>query len=289
MKSDDFYKTFESNFTSWAKSTDDIRAAFIVGSRSRIDHPADEWADLDIIIYENNSDFYLRNTDWLQNLGNIWTTFAYKTSSGEPERLTLFEGGYQVDMVFLASDILYQLAKDRTVPVNFRRGVKVLADKDNVAGCIVPTEYKPASTPQVDNDAFVQAVNMFFFCSLYIAKQIVRGELWTAKAKENDLRALLLTMMEWHAKALHGCDYDVWHGGRFLHEWIDRKTLKELKRTFSPYEKVDSLRGLMASISLFRRISIETANKLKLDYPTDTDNHITGWIRDNIESKLQLI
>jgi hypothetical protein len=29
------------------KKTDDIRAAFIIGSRARADHPADEWSDLD--------------------------------------------------------------------------------------------------------------------------------------------------------------------------------------------------------------------------------------------------
>lgn len=51
------------------------------------------------------------------------------------------------------------------------------------------------------------------FLYSFFAKQIVRGELWTSKARENDLRVLLLRMMEWHAKALHGNDYDVWHGG----------------------------------------------------------------------------
>jgi aminoglycoside 6-adenylyltransferase len=104
--------------------------------------------------------------------------------------------------------------------------------------------------------------------------------LWAAKARENDLRMLMLQMMEWHAKALHGSDYDVWHGGRFLHEWIDQKTLEELKSTFSLYEKADSLRGLLASVGLFRRISVETADKLQLKYPADTDRHITDWIRE---------
>src|SRR5690606_37574091 len=103
-----------------------IRAAFIVGSRSRVDHPADEWSDMDIILYANNSDFYLNNTDWLKKLGNIWVTFTYQTSIGEPERLTLFEGGYQVDIVFLSSSSLYQMVKDRITPENFRRGVRVL-------------------------------------------------------------------------------------------------------------------------------------------------------------------
>ncbi len=284
MKSGIFYEKFERDFTTWANAIDDIRAAFIVGSRSRVDHPADEWSDMDIILYANNSDFYLNNTDWLKKLGNIWVTFTYQTSIGEPERLTLFEGGYQVDIVFLSSSSLYQMVKDRITPENFRRGVRVLVDKDNTARYIVPSDFKPVSTPPIDENAFVQVVNMFFFSSLYIAKQIVRGELWTAKARENDLRVLLLQMMEWHAKALHGDHYDVWHGGRFLHEWADQKTLRELKSTFTQFEKADSLRGLLASMSLFRRISFETANKLKLDYPTDTDYHITNWIRENIQS-----
>jgi len=233
MKSGIFYEKFERDFTTWANAIDDIRAAFIVGSRSRVDHPADEWSDMDIILYANNSDFYLNNTDWLKKLGNIWVTFTYQTSIGEPERLTLFEGGYQVDIVFLSSSSLYQMVKDRITPENFRRGVRVLVDKDNTARYIVPSDFKPVSTPPIDENAFVQVVNMFFFSSLYIAKQIVRGELWTAKARENDLRVLLLQMMEWHAKALNGNDYDVWHAGRFLHEWIDQKVLQELKTTFS--------------------------------------------------------
>ena len=284
MKSGIFYEKFEKDFTTWANATDDIRAAFIVGSRSRVDHPADEWSDMDILLYANNNNFYLNNTDWLKKLGNIWVTFTYQTSIGEPERLTLFEGGYQVDIVFLSSSSLYQMVEDRITPENFRRGVRVLVDKDDTARYIVPLDFKPVSTPPIDENAFVQVVNMFFFSSLYIAKQIVRGELWTAKIRENELRVLLLQMMEWHAKALNGDDYDVWHGGRFLHEWADQKTLRELKSTFAQFEKADSLRGLLASMSLFRRISVETANKLKLDYPMDTDYHITNWISENIES-----
>jgi aminoglycoside 6-adenylyltransferase len=286
MKADNFYRDFERAFTSWAEATEDVRAAFIVGSRSRVDHPADEWADLDIILYANNSNLYLHEIDWLKSLGNIWVTFTYQTSGGEPERLTLFEGGFQVDIVFLTSESLNQLVKDRITPENFRRGVKVLVDKDNVSSYIVPSDFKPVPAPPIDGEAFVQVVNMFFFSSLYIAKQIARGELWTAKARENDLRGLLLQMLEWHAKALHGNDYDVWHGGRFLHEWIDQMTLKELCNIFTQYKVEDCLRGLLASISLFRRISVETADRLQLEYPTDTDHHITNWIRQNIELSL---
>lgn len=160
-KAEDFYKSFERDFTLWAEKTDDIRAAFVVGSRSRTDHPADEWSDLDIILYAHNNDYYLHNTDWLKELGNIWVTFAYQTSGGEPERLTLFEGGYQVDIVFLPSQNLYSLVRDRRTPDNFYRGVRVLVDKDNVSSFIMPAGSKPVSAPPVDEGAFVQIVNMF--------------------------------------------------------------------------------------------------------------------------------
>lgn len=287
MKPDEFYGTFERAFASWAEATDDVRAAFVVGSRARTDHPADELADLDIILYAINSDFYLQNIDWLKKLGNLRLTFVYRTTGGEPERLNLFEGGYQVDIVFLEADKLYQLAMEDITPDNFYRGVRVLVDKDDASKHMVPSEFKPLPAPPIDEQTFAQVVDMFFFSALYIAKQIIRGELWTAKTGENDLRTLILRMLEWHAAALRGNDYDVWHSGRFLHEWADEQTLRELKTIFSIYEKSDSLRGLMASVRLFRRLSVETADKLKLDYPYDTDSYITDWIRENTEAILK--
>lgn len=39
----------ERKFISWAQTVEDIKAAFIVGSRARKDHPADEWSDMDIL------------------------------------------------------------------------------------------------------------------------------------------------------------------------------------------------------------------------------------------------
>ena len=132
-----------------------------MGSRSRDDHPADEWSDLDIILYADNSDFYLHNIDWLKSLGKIWVTFIYETSGGEPERLTLFEGGYQVDIVFLTSDRLHQLVKDGITPDNFRRGARVLVDKDNVSGYIVPSEFKLVPTSPIDESTFVQVEHVF--------------------------------------------------------------------------------------------------------------------------------
>jgi len=44
------YERLIARFVAWAQEQDDVRAAVVIGSRARTDHPADEWADLDVLI-----------------------------------------------------------------------------------------------------------------------------------------------------------------------------------------------------------------------------------------------
>lgn len=39
------YEQLIQRFVRWAETEENVRAAVIIGSRSRTDHPADEWAD----------------------------------------------------------------------------------------------------------------------------------------------------------------------------------------------------------------------------------------------------
>ena len=43
------YKRLIKRFVKWAKTETNIRAAIIIGSRARVDHPADDWSDLDLL------------------------------------------------------------------------------------------------------------------------------------------------------------------------------------------------------------------------------------------------
>ena len=54
------YAQLVKRFTFWAEHVSDIRASVIVDSRARTDVPADEWADLDIIMVTQNADYYVR-------------------------------------------------------------------------------------------------------------------------------------------------------------------------------------------------------------------------------------
>ncbi len=56
------YEELIARFTNWAQAEENIRAAFIFGSRARRDHPADEWADLDLLFLAEKPQIYVTDT-----------------------------------------------------------------------------------------------------------------------------------------------------------------------------------------------------------------------------------
>ena len=276
-----FYEQFERNFVSWVQTVDDIRAAFIIGSRARRDHTADEWSDMDIIFFTSRQRDYLSNNEWLNSLGDICISFVTQTAGGDPECLTLFDGGWQVDFVIHTTDNLDYLVKNKIIPDNFYRGVKVLIDKDHVAHDIIPKYSKAPQGNSLSEDKFLQAINMFWFIALYTAKQILRNELWVVKVRDNNLKELLLQMIEWHEKTVNGIEYDTWHAGRFLCEWASKETKEELQSSFGHFDRTDSWKALMATVNLFKRLSHEISHKMKFSYPNDLESSVYQWLNRN--------
>ncbi len=276
-----FYEKLERDFVSWAQTVEDIRAAFIVGSRARIDHPADEWSDLDIIFFTSKQNFYLSDSEWLKNIGNVWTSLVSQTAGGDPECLTLFEGGWQVDFVIHSIEHLKRNVENKIVPKNFYRGVKVIIDKEDIARNILPGYFGAPQGTALSEDVFTQSVHRFWFVALNLAKQILRNDLWVAKVRDSNMKELLLQMIEWHEKAVYGTEYDTWHAGRFLCEWASEETQLELRNLFGNFDRSDSWKALIGTITLFRRLSHDIAQRMNFSYPYDLENNVSGWISQN--------
>lgn len=57
------------SFIAWAEANPDIRGAFLVVSRARIDRPADEWSDPDITVVATDPERYLATAGWVEGIG----------------------------------------------------------------------------------------------------------------------------------------------------------------------------------------------------------------------------
>jgi aminoglycoside 6-adenylyltransferase len=111
------YDLLIEEFVKWAEPRPDIRAAMIIGSRARIDRPADEWADLDMVIVTTNPGQYVSTADWVKNMGNPLLTFMELTAGGdENERRVLYEGMLDVDFAIFPAEKMKQFQQGRLSP-----------------------------------------------------------------------------------------------------------------------------------------------------------------------------
>lgn len=276
------YERIIQRFTRWATERPDIRAATIVGSRARQDHPADEWADLDLVMFAADPGRYADDPSWVRELGTPWLTFIEPTAvGGARERRILFEGGLDVDCALIPSAVLGTGATG-AMPAAYaevvRRGSRVLFDRERVLSAAVPEPTAaPPSAPS--EQELLEAVNDFWYHAVWTAKHLRRGELWWAKGGcDYHMKELLRRMLEWHTRTVYAPGQDTWMRGRFLEEWADPRAKRALKKTFAHYDEEDVWRALFATMDLFRWLARETMNGLGFPYPAAGDGHATKLV-----------
>ena len=296
------FQRLEDRFVAWARSRPDVRAAIVVGSRARRDHPADEWADLDIAFTTTDPRRYLSSDDWLSEIGTVW--LAYRDPAGIT-RHVLFEGGLDAGFapiphrqVKLATRVVPLLQRFpllvRFLPGGgglrrslaeaaeyYHSGGRVILDKDGTAERFLALLPELPSSHTLPTAAiFSETVNEFWFAAVWTAKHLRRGELWWAKCSGLDgrMKTLLLRMTEWHARAERGPEFDTWENGRFLEEWADPRVVAGLRDAFARYDGEDLWSALFATLDLFRWLAAETADRLGFPNTRSADQSVSEWL-----------
>lgn len=295
----------EARFTEWAESRDDIRAAVVVGSRARLDHPADAWADLDVGIATTNPGKYHRDTGWLSEIAPVWT--MYRDPSGVTYHV-LFDGGLDAGIAvlpvraFAIAGRMAPVLKNRFVrgmPIigkaireqldsgsdYYAPGYRVLFDKDGAATSFLEAFPAPATKPRKapSRKAFRDAISEFWFNAVWTAKHLERGELWFARTAgcEGSMRQRLLEMIEWHAQAAHGPDHNMWERGRFMEEWADPRVIAELASVRTTHDQPSIRLALVNTTALYRWLSTETASYLGHEHSDALAENVTDWVAAN--------
>lgn len=284
-KTDAGYERLTQRIVAWAESDPGVRAALLIGSRARTDHPADRWSDLDVLLFVRDMQPYIDSPEWAASLGDVWFTFVERTPDGGAwERRVLYAGGRDVDFALNPAEWLAHSAASGPSPEMadvIRRGVRVLVDKDNLLAAILSKPLPDAERFRQPAEAeFLNAVGDFWYHSLWSAKHLRRGELWWAKAGADwKLKGLLQQMLEWQAHATRGAAHDTWMRGRFLEEWADPRAVRQLGAAFAHYDRQDIARALWATMGLFRWLATETAERWQYSYPADADRAVAELVR----------
>ena len=279
----DDYEALEARILAWAAAREDLLAGLVVGSRARSDGTADQWSDLDLILFTNSPQSYMEDSSWLDEFGELWATSLSRTGSGYPEWFALYAGGLKVDIVFvpvLPADVhsLPRMLADFAFQDVLQRGLRVLFDKTGTAD---DEPYLPApSTARAlpNQREFQDAEAHFWIVAAKAARLVKRNDQWRAKqACDSELKACLLTMLEWHARAVYGPEWDIWYEGRFVADWAETRAVSAIAGTFATYDQTDLMRALLATMALYRRLADEIAD-LKNYSRLPKEEQIAAWI-----------
>lgn len=269
----------------WAHARPDIRAVVLTGSRSRREPPADRWSDFDLMLICLDPQPYLETAGWLAALGEPLFTIVERTAAGALwERRVLFASGLDADFMVLSPDSARQNFPDTPVPEILQRGRQVLLDKDGLFAswdtgsaanpCAPHAEMQPPSP-----EAFAEVVNDFWFHAVWVAKKLRRGELWVATMCNNAyMKRPLLQMIEWATRATLGSATDVFYDGRRMEQWAPAWILEALPAVAAHYDAQDVWRALQASMALFHRMALQTAERWRYPYPAAQAEQVTAWV-----------
>jgi aminoglycoside 6-adenylyltransferase len=270
------YVRLEREFTVWAQAQADMRAAIVVGSHARIDPPPDEWSDLDLIVFTTDMEKYAADRGWLERFGAVTIAVLEHSRRGDAEWLIVYDNGFKFD-VLLASVMESGPIDTTPYDIVLVHGARVLFDLSDPANRLNLDVSVPAPLPAAAE--FSEALNHTWLTALRAAKFIARGDLWRAKiACDSQLKTQVLTMLEWHTLA-GDPQRRVWHDGRDIAQWADRRAVMALPGSFAAYNAADLRRALFATLDLYRWLAIETAQRSGVIFPAKTHEQVIDWLK----------
>jgi len=273
------YQAIIENIVRWGKSSEKIFAAVIIGSQSRTENPADDYSDLDIILFVDDPKYFLETEHWLENIGKPRITFIEGTIAGQKERRILFENALDVDFVILPKEIINSAVVSEAITI-FTSGYEILVDKIGLSGILSKLNMMKEPVKLLSEKEFQNTVNDFWYHTVWTLRKLKRGEIWTAiMCLNSHIKQRLLRIIENYAKLTHGPGYNTWHNGRFIEEWTEPWINEKLRFCFSNYNDENCRTALLATMDLFRKVAEESAALAGFHYPKDADEYVTMVVK----------
>ena len=182
--SDNTYIQLEQHFAEWAQTQSAIRAVIVVGSRARSDHLADQWSDVDLVVFTSDAPLYLRDPAWLNTFGTVIIAVSNSFGQHDREWIALYADGTKLDVAFLSIDpaatpTLQHMLDVFPYPVVLQRGVRILVDRTGLSTTLRLPKIDALSLP--DQAKFTALTNRMGLDAIKTAKFIRRHDLWRAK------------------------------------------------------------------------------------------------------------
>lgn len=274
----------------WSNNDKNIKYAIIIGSTSH--NEADEYSDIDIMVFCKNPNYYLETKEWLNEISPFQICYTQNNiSEGVPMRRIVFKNKVEIDFTPInykeisKAHLFCKLSKTKLysiIPTKLKvsleskiigfnmytsKGREVIADKNNLDIRVkFISETFPYGTPKITKFLFEENYNYFYHQIIREAIRLRRGEIYASKeCAEYFSKGRLREMIEWYMKLQKGLDYETYYNGKKLEYWCDNKIVLKMKNIYGNLNFESSKEALYQTFTLYNELAIIVAEKIKYD------------------------
>ncbi len=258
----------------WAREVDALRVVLLVGSRATAPDRVDALSDYDVLLFLRDPAGLEEDDAWLRGFGPILVMLrtGYDFQGRHiPTRLVQYADGRRIDFSLCPLDLLQRIADEGHLPPALAAGYRVLVDRDGLAARLPPPAGRAFVPPRPSPARYAEVVNEFWWETLYVAKNLARGELLPARfSAERVLRfECLLPMLEWYVEGANGWTHPLHFAGRGLRALLAPADAELLDRSCAGAALDESWGALFAMAELFDRAARAVAADLGCVYPEE--------------------
>lgn len=269
----------------WSERNDGVRALLLTSSLVNPLAPVDEFSDLDIeFIFENNTN-YIVDKSWTRNFGNPIAMIEEDESCFDgihAMKMVLYEDGVKVDFKLYSKSNFIGETKQKKLPEDWDIGYKVLVDKDTITKTMLKPTHQVSIIKKPTDKEFQHIINDFWWDAVYVAKCLVRDEIFYAKfMSETNIRTeYLIPLIEWYIASENNWNITTNKYGRLFKKYLSQENWIKIEKTFSGSNIKENWSALFSMADLVSEIGTELSKKLGYEYPEKLENDIRKYLTD---------
>jgi len=272
----------------WAEQHDSIRAMLLTSTRAIPGAPGDTYSDYDVILVVEDIHPFFEERSWLAHFGEVLVAYwdpIYLDPDHSIEKtanVIQYEDGLKIDFTLWPVHLLRKIIQAPVLLAELDAGYRILMDKDHLTDGMQPPTYRAYIPAPPTKDVYQKTIEDFFSDAPYVAKCLLRGELFPTKwCLDYDMKHVYLRpLLEWRAEIDHGWSIPVGALGKGLKKRLPPELWSQLENTYAGADIAENWEALFRTMALFRQVAIEVGKELGYPYPHDLDQRVTSFVKD---------
>jgi len=272
----------------WAEQRDSIRAMLLTSTRAVPNAPMDEYSDYDVVLIVKDIHPFFEDRSWLEDFGKVlvayWDPIHLDPDHGieKVANVIQYADGLKIDFTLWPVELMRRIVQAPVLQAELDAGYRVLMDKDHLTDDLQPPTYKAYIPTPPTNDLYQKTIEDFFSDAPYVAKCLLRGELFPTKwCLDYDMKHVFLRpMLEWRMGLDHNWSMPTGALGKGLKKRLSPEIWSQLESTYAGADISDNWEALFRTMALFRQVAVEVGERLGYTYPLDLDQRVAAYVKD---------